>query len=155
LIDTIKSVEQNYKWIIYRLCFESYQNKNEIINTETADQNILDSDAAGLSVENEWNEFGFRLSANGGVGKKPHLFDTANPGTEQLGSPNERCDGGGPGIGEGGEPATLGANCNPLGTVVIIQERNKRLDIPTTTSRAERSILIYFSIQLCLQNWIA
>jgi hypothetical protein len=45
LIDTIKSVEQNYKWIIYRLCFESYQNKNEIINTETADQNILDSDA--------------------------------------------------------------------------------------------------------------
>jgi hypothetical protein len=51
LIDTIKSVEQNYKWIIYRLCFESYQNENEIINTETADQNILDSDAAGLYVE--------------------------------------------------------------------------------------------------------
>jgi hypothetical protein len=45
LIDTIKSVEKNYKWIIYRLCFESYQNKYEIINTETADQNILDSDA--------------------------------------------------------------------------------------------------------------
>jgi hypothetical protein len=45
LIDRIKSVEQNYKWIIYRLCFESYQNKNEIINTETADQIILDSDA--------------------------------------------------------------------------------------------------------------
>jgi hypothetical protein len=44
LIDTIKSVEQNYKWIIYRLCFESFQNKYEIINTETADQNILDSD---------------------------------------------------------------------------------------------------------------
>jgi hypothetical protein len=44
LIDRIKSVEQNYKWIIYRLCFESYQNKNEIINTETADQIILDSD---------------------------------------------------------------------------------------------------------------
>jgi hypothetical protein len=44
LIDTIKSVEQIYKWIIYRLCCESYQNKNEIINTETADQNILDSD---------------------------------------------------------------------------------------------------------------
>jgi hypothetical protein len=43
-MDTIKSVEQNYKWIIYRLCFESYQNKYEIINTETADQNILDSD---------------------------------------------------------------------------------------------------------------
>jgi hypothetical protein len=44
LIDKIKSVEQNYKWIIYRLCFESDQNKNEIINTETADQIILDSD---------------------------------------------------------------------------------------------------------------
>jgi hypothetical protein len=47
LIDTIKSVEQNYKWIIYRLCFENYQNKYEIINTETADQIILDSDVAG------------------------------------------------------------------------------------------------------------
>jgi hypothetical protein len=43
-MDTIKSVEQNYKWIIYRLCCEIYQNKNEIINTETIDQNILDSD---------------------------------------------------------------------------------------------------------------
>jgi hypothetical protein len=43
-MDTIKSVEQNYKWIIYRLCCESHQNKYEIINTETADQNILDSD---------------------------------------------------------------------------------------------------------------
>jgi hypothetical protein len=44
LIDRIKSVEQNYKWVIYRLCFENYQNKNEIINTETVDQIILDSD---------------------------------------------------------------------------------------------------------------
>jgi hypothetical protein len=44
LIDRIKTVEQNYKWIIYRLCFENYQNKNEIINTETVDQIILDSD---------------------------------------------------------------------------------------------------------------
>ncbi len=80
---------------------------------------------AGLYVENEWNEFGFRLSVNGGVGKKPRLFDTANSGMEQLGdpdrgSPNERCDGGGPGISEGGEPDTLGANCNPLGNVLII-----------------------------------
>jgi hypothetical protein len=48
LIDTIKSVEQNYKWIIYRLCFEIYQKKYEIINTETADQNILDSDAEAM-----------------------------------------------------------------------------------------------------------
>jgi hypothetical protein len=30
----------------YRLCFEKYQNKYEIINTETTDQNILDSDGA-------------------------------------------------------------------------------------------------------------
>jgi hypothetical protein len=45
LIDRIKSVKQNYKWVIYRLCFENYQNKNEIINTETVDQIILDSDA--------------------------------------------------------------------------------------------------------------
>jgi hypothetical protein len=44
-MDTIKSEEQNYKWIIYRLCCKGYQNKIEIDNTETADQNILDSDA--------------------------------------------------------------------------------------------------------------
>jgi hypothetical protein len=59
LIDTIKSVEQNYKWIIYRLCFENYQNKYEIINTETADQIILDSDGMDQQwqpVACQWHE---------------------------------------------------------------------------------------------------
>jgi hypothetical protein len=51
----IKSVEQNYKWIIYRLCCESYQNKYEIINAETADQNILDSDIGKPSYLNAIN----------------------------------------------------------------------------------------------------
>ena len=55
-MDTIKSVEQNYKWIIYRLCCESYQNKYEIINTETADQNILDSDVANRNDQERRGE---------------------------------------------------------------------------------------------------
>jgi hypothetical protein len=54
LIDRIKTVEQNYKWIIYRLCFENYQNKNEIINTETVDKIILDSDGTAHSVYAEY-----------------------------------------------------------------------------------------------------
>jgi hypothetical protein len=53
LIDRIKTVEQNYKWIIYRLCFENYQNKNEIINTETVDQIILDSDEQAKAASNK------------------------------------------------------------------------------------------------------
>ena len=109
-----------------------------VCNAITVDFNEAANGAdlpAGLYVENEWNAFGFKLSATGGVGKKPRLFDTANPGTARLGdpdlgSPNERCPGGGPGIGEGGEPDTIGANCSPLGNVLIIQERNNRLDIP-------------------------
>jgi hypothetical protein len=62
LIDTIKSVEQNYKWIIYRLCFENYQNKYEIINTETADQNILDSDVVAMMGQGSWEQDGHLLA---------------------------------------------------------------------------------------------
>lgn len=91
--------------------------------------------AGGMYVENEWTSFGFQLSSTGGLGKKPRLFDTVNPGTFRYGdpdlsTPNERCPGGGPGIGEGGEPDAPGANCNPLGNVLIIQERNKPPDVP-------------------------
>lgn len=62
----------------------------------------------------------------------PRLFDTANPGTVEagdpdLGAPNERCDGGGPGRGEGGEPGEPGENCEEQGLALIVQERN---DLP-------------------------
>jgi hypothetical protein len=81
-----------------------------------------------------WNEFlrdyGLTLSASGGFLTFPRLFNTANANNTDsddghLGSPNEKCDPAGPGVGVGGEPGTLGANCNPAqGNVLIIQESN-------------------------------
>jgi len=67
--------------------------------------------------------------------KLPSLFDTADPGTlkagdPDLGAPNERCPGGGPGTGTAGEPGKPGENCAPLGNVLIIQEMN---DTPYTS----------------------
>ena len=73
-------------------------------------------------------------------GNKPRIFNTANPGENDavgdpdLGSPNSQCDGGGVGEGEGGGPVywkdnkkhdNPGANCVPLGPVLIIQESDK------------------------------
>jgi hypothetical protein len=69
-----------------------------------------------------------KLSASGGVGDAPRLFDTANPGNqntcgdEDLGAPNEKCTPGGPGQGIGGEPGAPGENCQPQGNVLIVQE---------------------------------
>ena len=68
------------------------------------------------------------LSASGGEGNLPCLFDTANPGSQEtcsnpdLGAPNEACPGGGHGWGIGGIPGTEGKNCEPLGNVLIMQE---------------------------------
>ena len=91
----------------------------------------------GDYVDNEWAEFGLKLSSSGGFGKKPRIFDSSNPGNEKygdldLGSPNERCDvrGRKPGVGEGGEPDAEGANCEPLGNLLIIQEKNNKMNIP-------------------------
>jgi len=83
--------------------------------------------APGTCVGDEWAAYGLTLVAGGGYGDLPCLFDTANPvtgkhGDPDLGAPNNRCPGGGPGIGEGGEPDGKGPNCTPLGNVLIIQE---------------------------------
>lgn len=93
----------------------------------------FDTDAAGnplspgTCVGNEWAAYGLTLVASGGDGDLPCLFDTANPvtgkhGDPDLGAPNQRCPGGGPGIGEGGKPGGRGPNCEPLGNVLVIQE---------------------------------
>jgi hypothetical protein len=85
-------------------------------------------------VQNEWFDvYGIKLSASGGLGDIPRIFDTNRIGTRKygdpdLGAPNEMC--GGPGIGRGGEPGQPGANCVPLGNVIIIQEDNDDPTIP-------------------------
>jgi hypothetical protein len=55
------------------------------------------------------------------------IADTSNPPVDDLdlGSPNEKCIGGGPGVGVGGGPEKPYPNCKPLGNVLIIQESNK------------------------------
>lgn len=76
----------------------------------------------GAYLELEWEEIGVSLSATGGFGSLPRVFDTENPGNStSLGSPNQRCSPQGPGIGEGGESDTQGDNCKPLGNVLIVE----------------------------------
>jgi hypothetical protein len=79
----------------------------------------------GKYIKDEYAQYGLTLSASGGEGDSPRIFDTSNPGTQEegdpdLGSPNYSC--GGPGKGDGGEKGKPGENCIPLGNVLIIQE---------------------------------
>ena len=88
-----------------------------------------------------WDSHGVRIrvhpAAHGGYApnQKARLYNTAyspkneNDGDFDLGSPNEKCPGeGGPGVGAGGEPTlpngepNAGANCQPEGRVLVIQE---------------------------------
>ena len=95
----------------------------------------------GAYLETEWEEIGVSLSAIGGFGSLPRALDTANPGSStSLGSPNERCTGGGPGIGEGGEPDTIGENCNPLGNVLIVEA----VGDPSVVMPSEQPVMIEF-----------
>jgi hypothetical protein len=70
-------------------------------------------------------------AGNNGAGFTPdgkaRIFDSSNPtgGDPDLGSPNESCDGGGPGVGDGGQKGEEGENCNELGKLLIIQEEQK------------------------------
>jgi hypothetical protein len=91
----------------------------------------------GMYVENAWDKYGLTLSAMGGLGTAPRLFDTSNPrgpdgkgGDSDLGSPNNGCYPPGPGVGGGGEPGMPGENCNYQGNVLIIQENNNNPNIP-------------------------
>lgn len=88
----------------------------------------------GKYLTNEYAAYGLTLSASGGEGSAPRVFDTGNPGNEMegdsdLGTPNQDC--GGPGTGEGGKRGKLGENCKFLGNVLIVQEPgNDKMDIP-------------------------
>jgi hypothetical protein len=84
-------------------------------------------------VKDEWRaKYGMQVTveaANGGYAPdgKARIFDSSNPtGNDwDLGTPNEKCPGGGPGKGTGGEPGKRGENCIPEGNLIIIQESNK------------------------------
>jgi hypothetical protein len=83
-------------------------------------------------VKNEWySKYGMRIrveDANGGYAPsgKARIFNSSNPvGDRGLGTPNEKCPGGGTGVGAGGEPGKVGENCIAQGNLLIIQESNK------------------------------
>jgi hypothetical protein len=84
-------------------------------------------------VRDEWHSaFGMKVTvedAKGGYAplKKARIFDSSKPtGYDwDLGTPNHKCPGGGPGIGIGGEPGKPGENCIPQGNLLIVQESNK------------------------------
>jgi hypothetical protein len=92
----------------------------------------------GTYVRNEWKSLGLVVDASGtkSATNGARILDTTNPGSEEdgdpdLGAPNQRCTpGGGPGIGEGGEPKSAGENCQPQGNVLIVQEDNSHPEIP-------------------------
>lgn len=90
----------------------------------------------GSYVASEWAEYGLTLSAAGGYGNRPRVFDTSNPGKDNsigdpdLGAPNNQCNPPGPGVGDGGKPGQKWQNCEPLGNVLIVQEKNDLMNIP-------------------------
>ena len=112
----------------FHLDFSEYGNGNRITGTPYIRQ-----------VE-YWDSHGVKIKAYGAgytPGNKARIYDTTfyatnnDHGDPDLGSPNENCPGGGPGIGKGGKPTldngqpNPGANCEPQGNVLIVQESNK------------------------------
>ena len=80
--------------------------------------------ARGAYVKNEWyDKYGLTVTVVGGYSpdRMARIFDTSKPGKgddgdPDLGSPNSKCPGGGPGVGVGGEPGKPGENCEALGS---------------------------------------
>ena len=111
---------------------------NEICVPETVDFSDLQT---GAYVGDLSSEFGIMISASSDTGYTPggqaRIFDTryptgdsgqtlcqGNDGNAGLGAPNFMCSGGGPGIGDGGEPGQPTENCGDVGKVLIIQKDN-------------------------------
>lgn len=106
--------------IDYKLNFEKYP----LID---ANGNIVegnDVDAGDYISDQYQQAFGLDMSSTGGLLPYPRVFDSANPNPKDLdlGTPNG--DFGGPGRGEGGRAGTPGANAEPLGNILIIQEND-------------------------------
>jgi hypothetical protein len=97
------------------------------------------------------------LSSSGGLASSnyPRLFNTSSVGIDpDLGSPNEYCTQSGPGKGLEGGPAGAGPNGDPLGNVLIIQNRDKSITIPDDSVDGG-SILFDFSLFLRLDCLIS
>jgi hypothetical protein len=82
-------------------------------------------DACGVTVS----------AKQGDIVRRVNVFNSSNIKNSNpindpdLGSPNEACPGGGPGIGEGGKPDAPFPNCVPQGNLLIIQDPRADPDI--------------------------
>jgi hypothetical protein len=81
----------------------------------------------GKEINQEWKSIGLIVNATatsvtGQTPLKVRIFDTSNStciqatNTQEFGSPNNLCPGGGPGVGNGGAPGSDGENCNSVGS---------------------------------------
>jgi hypothetical protein len=71
-----------------------------------------------------FNDFDLSVQNNGGGPRSCLIFDSNNPGPLDLdlGTPNETCPGGGPGIGIGGQVGQPGENCVPMDNLLVVAE---------------------------------
>jgi hypothetical protein len=116
-------------------------------NTDGKGNTLTIADGVRQIVEDEWHaDYGMtimlddRRNKTRAAGRKDpvtpkqirmaQIFDSSTrqgPAAKNLGSPNELCPGGGPGVGAAGAPGMVGENCVPQGNILIAQHpRNVR-----------------------------
>jgi hypothetical protein len=132
---------------------------NVVVDFETdGEGNTL---SGGLYVKEQWfAAYGMTITASSfdayTPGDMPRLFDSSHPWTRygiedpDLGSPNEKCQAGGPGEGKGGRPGQPGENCEPLGNVLVIQKTNT-----TASNDNSRGGMITFHFKFPVAELIA
>lgn len=102
------------------------------VAAQTQDQVILDwqTDSngnpllPGQVIDDEFHSatgISITLKAQSDGSNARAIFPSHQPPTDfDLGTPNETCPGGGPGVGEGGEVGEPGENCTPQNNILII-----------------------------------
>jgi hypothetical protein len=85
-------------------------------------------------VKDEWlAKYGLQITIEGNAGalstNKARVYDSTNPigHAKYLGSPNQKCLGGGAGRGRAGVPGAVGENCIPQGIVLLAENPTESL----------------------------
>jgi hypothetical protein len=90
-------------------------------------QRLLDDCGLSVIATNTRNNFNV-LNVFNSTNSKGKSFD------KDLGTPNEFCPGGGPGLGSGGQPDAEWPNCEAQGNLLIIQNKDKPLREPNDSA---------------------
>jgi hypothetical protein len=85
-------------------------------------------------VKDEWHaKYGLQITIEGNTGapstNQARVYDSTNPigYAKYLGSPNQKCLGGGPGRGQAGVPGAVGENCVPQGIVLLAENPSESI----------------------------